>query len=266
MIDHLRVEGDGGLIRVDRLKTRQIADVDFPIIGFGPSRAIPARPAGEVTELGVPAELADHMPVQRADAIDERLFAELALDRQVLERLPGRCGDHTGTLGQIGIAAGLLGATRRRWGGLFHTECISAVIGHIDPGERGKLQACFRPTLRTIPAHVEAIGVLTAFGHETRIKGEDVLVALGSNLDDGGVVEGDTINVTRTPPCKGPLMVRTLTAHMTERHAAWQHSQQPHHVTQKFLWGFLGGFPAHQYTIKQPHGLFSFQVEVDTQP
>jgi hypothetical protein len=45
-------------------------------------------------------------------------------------------------------------------------------------------------------------------------------------------------------------MVRTITAQMTERHAAWQHQHQTHHVTQKLLWGFRGVFHAHQYTIK----------------
>jgi len=34
-----------------------------------------------------------------------------------------------------------------------------------------------------------------------------------------------------------------------------------HHVTQKFLWGFLGVFDAYQYTIKQPHESFSLEVE-----
>ncbi len=141
MIDQLRVEGDIGLIRLDLLKTRQIADIDFPIIGFGPSGAVPAWPAVEVTEVGVPAELADHMQVQRADAIDELLFAEVAIDRQVRERLQGLCGDHTGNMSQIGIDAGLLSGTLQRWGGLFHTECIRAVVGHIDPGKCGQLQA-----------------------------------------------------------------------------------------------------------------------------
>ena len=52
-------------------------------------------------------------------------------------------------------------------------------MGHIDPGQRGNLQALFRPAVGTVPEHVEAVGVLPAFGHETRIKGQDVLVAVG---------------------------------------------------------------------------------------
>ena len=60
-------------------------------------------------------------------------------------------------------------------------------------------------------------------------------------------------------------MPATLTTQIPERHAAWQ-QQQTHHVAQKFLLGFLGVFDAHQYTLKQPHGSFSIQVEGDTQP
>jgi len=53
---------------------------------------------------------------------------------------------------------------------------------------------------------------------------------------------------------------------MTARHATWQQQHQTHHVAQTFLVGLLGGFHAYQYTIKQPHGSFSVQVEGDTQP
>src|ERR687883_878882 len=96
MIDHLRVEGNVVIIHIDWLKTRQIVDVDFPIRGFRPSRAVPTWPPVEMTELGVTAEFADHMQIQRADAIDELLFAEIAIDGQVLERLQGLGRDHTG--------------------------------------------------------------------------------------------------------------------------------------------------------------------------
>jgi hypothetical protein len=81
------------------------------------------------------------------------------------------------------------------------------------------------------------------------------------NLYDGGVVETDKIKVTRKPSGKGFLMACTITTQITKRHAAWQHQQQTHHVTQEFLWGFLGIFQAHQYTLKQPHGAFSLQGE-----
>ena len=84
MIDHRRIAGDVGLIPRAQLKPCQVADVDVPSIGFGPSRAVPAWPAIEVTEVGVPAELTDDLHVHRADAIDDFLLAAIALDRQVL--------------------------------------------------------------------------------------------------------------------------------------------------------------------------------------
>src|SRR5262245_121941 len=99
MIDDLRIAGDVGIARLKLLKMRQVADVDFPVVDFRASRATPARPAVEATEVGVPATLANHMQVQSADAIDKLLFAEIAIDRQVLECLQGLRGNHTGNMG-----------------------------------------------------------------------------------------------------------------------------------------------------------------------
>ncbi len=42
MIDHLRVACAVGITRIELLKMRQMADVDFPVVGFGASRASPA--------------------------------------------------------------------------------------------------------------------------------------------------------------------------------------------------------------------------------
>jgi len=91
-------------------------------------------------------------------------------------------------------------------------------------------------------------------------------VAGCDDLDDGSMVEADNINVACKPSCKGALMVRTITAQMAKRHAAWQHQQQTPHVTQKFRLGLLGLFQAHQYTFKQPHGAFSVQGEWEYSP
>ena len=88
-----------------------------------------------------------------------------------------------------------------------------------------------------------------------------MLVAGGDDLDDGGMVEADKIKVAHKPSGKGLLMVQTITAQIAKRHVAWPQEQQTHHVTQKFLLGFLGIFQAHQYTLKQPHGAFSLQGE-----
>jgi hypothetical protein len=56
-------------------------------------------------------------------------------------------------------------------------------------------------------------------------------------------------------------MIRTVATPITKRHTAWQHQHQTHQGTQKCLLGFLGGFHAYQYTLKQPHGSFSLSVE-----
>src|SRR5918992_5982315 len=106
------------------------------------------------------------MQVQSANAIDDLLFAEIAIDCQVLERLQGLGGDNACNMGHISIDPGLLSATLRRGGGLFHTECIRTVMGHINPSECGNLQALLRSAMGTVPEHVEAVGVLPAFGHE----------------------------------------------------------------------------------------------------
>jgi hypothetical protein len=81
MIDDVSIERDVGLTRSDLLKTRQIAPVAFPGVDVRSSRATPAGPAVEATEVGVPAELANRMRGQSADAVDDLLFAAIAIDR-----------------------------------------------------------------------------------------------------------------------------------------------------------------------------------------
>jgi hypothetical protein len=110
------------------------------------------------------------------------------------------------------------------------------------------------------------MGPLPTCGDNTRGEGQHVLVAWHDNLDDGGAVEADKINVARKPSGKGLLMVRALTTQIAARHMPWQPQQQVQQVTQKFLWGFLGVFQAHPYTVTQPHGAFSFPVAGDTHP
>jgi hypothetical protein len=75
--------------------------------------------------------------------------------------------------------------------------------------------------MRAVPEPVKAIGALTAFGHKTGSTGQDVLVALGNNLDNGRTVEADNISVARKPPRKGFFMIRTGTTQSAERHVAW---------------------------------------------
>ncbi len=150
--------------------------------------------------------------------------------------------------------------------GLFHTACISTVMGHSNPRTCGHLQAPLRSAMGTVPEQVEAVGVRPACGHDTRVQGEDVLVAVGNNVDHSRVVEADNIHVARKAARKGFFLRRTVAAQMTACHAAWPHEPQAPQGTQAFLLGFLEVLHAYPYPLKQPHGSCSLSVEGDTQP
>jgi hypothetical protein len=196
-----------------------------------------------------------HLP--GADAIDECLFAAIALDHPGRQRLELMRRDDVATMGSRGIEARLLRSAVRRCRGLCNAEGIGPVRGDLDPGQRGNRQALCRTAVGAVPEPSATMGPLPACGDTTRVDGQDVLVAGHDNLDKGSPVEADEITVALTPSSQGCLMVRTLTTQLTKRHAAWQHQQQTPHVTQKLLWRFLCLFQAHQYTLKQPHGAFS---------
>src|SRR2546423_1268280 len=171
MIDHLGEECYVRLTRIDRCKTCEIADVDFPVIEFGPSRAAGARSSVEIAQMGITAELADHMQMQGAKALDELLFAEIAIDHQGLEGLELLRCDEACNMGHIGINPCVLCVTALRGGGLFDAPGIGAVMGNIDPSQGGNLQALFRTAVGTVPEHVKAIGLLATFGEKAGIEG-----------------------------------------------------------------------------------------------
>jgi len=127
MMDYLMIEGNVWIARLDLLKARQIVAGDFPIVGFGPSRPMGTRPLVQVTQMGITTELADQVHLQCTDAIDELLFAEIAIRDQVLERLELLRRHDAFTMGQIGIDTALLRIVVQRRGGLFHAEHIGAV-------------------------------------------------------------------------------------------------------------------------------------------
>ena len=77
--------------------------------------------------MGITTELADQVHLQCTDAIDELLFAEIAIRDQVLERLELLRRHDAFTMGQIGIDTALLRIVVQRRGGLFHAEHIGAV-------------------------------------------------------------------------------------------------------------------------------------------
>jgi hypothetical protein len=261
MIDHLMGECQVLIVRIDRLKARQIVVGDVPIVGFGPSRTGGTRPPVHVTQRGITPELAAQGHLQRADAVDELLLAARALHDPILARLELLCRHDAFNRGQRGVDTGLRRVALQRRGGLFHAERIGAVRGDIDPGQRGHLAALFRTTVGAVPEHVETRGLLTTVGHNTGGKGADVLVVGRDDMDDSRVVEADKITVTFTLSGKGFLVIRTITTQMAARHSSWHQQHQTPHVTQKFLLGCLGVFHAHQYTLTQLHRAFSLPVE-----
>src|SRR5262249_29734809 len=226
MMDHLRVECNMGVTCIDLRKPREIADVDFPIIEFGPSRTTTAWTSVEMAQMGITTELADHMQMQGTDAIDELRFAEIAIDDQVCERFEVLRRDDVCNVRHIRIDTALLRLGARRGGGLCHAEGIGAILGDIDPGEGGNFQALFRPAVGTVPEHIETIGLLAAFGYKTGIEGQNVLVTWWDDLNDGRMIEGNKIKIPCKPSGKGFLMIRTIPAQIPECHTAWQHQHQ----------------------------------------
>ena len=94
MIDHLRVECNVLIGRIDVLKARPIVVGDFPIGGLGPSRAGGARPPVQVTQMGITPERADQVHLANAPMPSTNCCVlQLAIRDQILERLE-RLGRH----------------------------------------------------------------------------------------------------------------------------------------------------------------------------
>jgi len=69
----------------------------------------------------------------------------------------------------------------------------------------------------TVPEHVETRGRFPTFGHQTGVKGEDVLVVGNDDIDDGSAVETDKIRVMFKPSGKGFLVIQTIMTQIAER-------------------------------------------------
>jgi len=84
---------------------------------------------------------------------------------------------------------------------------------------------------------------------------------LGNNLDMAARLR--LTQPRRVPtPRKGVFMIRTVTTPHDGTSTHWQSSIK--RITwHKHFWWASWGFHAYQYTIKQPHGSFSVQVEGD---
>jgi hypothetical protein len=53
--------------------------------------------------------------------------------------------------------------------------------------------------LAAVPEAIEAIGLLATFGHETGVHHQGLFMRRGNHRGDGGLIEGDTVNVPGLP-------------------------------------------------------------------
>lgn len=164
VMDPLMGERHAFIARLDWPQARQSTACDFPIVERRSPWAAGTWPLVEVPQVGIAAERTHQGHIQGADAIDELLFAEIAIDHQGLERLELLRCDDTCDMGQIGINARLCRVPALRGGSLGHTKGIGAVMGAIDPRQRGNLQALVRPAVGTVPAYIETRGLLPLLG------------------------------------------------------------------------------------------------------
>src|SRR5688500_7227101 len=143
-----------------------------------------------MTQMGIGSQLAHLMEFQSPHTSDEFLFAVSAIGDDIAQELQVMRLDYSAELLQIDIHTGGLRIRRlSTWRCLLHTETVGAVVGDVEPGQRGDFQTSFRPAVAAVPEAIQAIGVLTAFGHETGIHDHGLLMLSGYNLGDGALVE-----------------------------------------------------------------------------
>src|SRR5918992_1852052 len=171
MVEHLMIQHDVLVFGLKALKARQIAPVDFAIVGLLTARPWVFRTLIEIAQMSIGSQLANLMELQGPHTCNEFLFAVSAIGDDITQEAQVMRLDHTAKLVQIDIHAGSLRIRRlSAWRCLLHTERVSAVIGDIEPGQRRDFKPFFGSTMATVPKTIEAIGVFTAFGHETGVR------------------------------------------------------------------------------------------------
>src|SRR4051794_38957239 len=97
---------------------------------------------------------------------------------------------HTDQLVQIDIhTCGLCVGGLVCWGCLFDTEAVSAVVGDVEPSQSREFETLFAAAMAAVPEAVEAIGLLTTFGHETGINHQGLFMLRRYHLSDRRLVE-----------------------------------------------------------------------------
>ncbi len=77
------------------------------------------------------------------------------------------------------------------------------MVGEVEPSQRRDFQPFCRAAMPTVPAAVEAIGLLPTFGDNTGIDDQGLCMCRGDHVEDRRLVEGDKVNVSGVPTGKG---------------------------------------------------------------
>lgn len=114
------------------------------------------------------------------------------------------------------------------------------MVRDVEPGQHRDFQTFFRAAMTAVPEAVKALGLFATFGDKTGIDHQGLLMCRRDDAKDRRRVEGDKVKVSGVPPCKGPLVLRTVAAQIPKRRMAWEHKQQSQQVRQKLLLRLLG--------------------------
>jgi hypothetical protein len=199
------------------VEATQILPIDLAIIGLLSSRPRRAFRAGvEVAPMGITAEFADRKPAPFLDPVHPLLLGKVPIDDHILLAGQQMGLDRTQVL-KTGIDPRVVlgngtvvrlfrrpfplsfplffrrGNGRRGRSGLLDRERQPGVAFPIDDAEGGDLQTLFRTTRAPVPEKLTTLGLLTRFGDEAGIEGDDSFTFRPEGLVDQRSVEGDRI-------------------------------------------------------------------------
>jgi site-specific DNA recombinase len=201
MIEHLMVQHDVLVFGLKTLKAREVVPVDFAVVGLLTTWPWTFRPLVEIAQMGIGSQLADLVQLQSPHPGNEFLFAVSAIGDDVTQALQVMRLDHTAELVQIDIHAGALGIRHLStcWC-LLHTERVGTVVGDVEPGQGRNFKPFFCTAVAAVPKTIQAIGVFSTFGHETRVHDHGLLMLSRDDFGDSGLVERDPVECAAIPP------------------------------------------------------------------
>ncbi len=255
MVEHLMIQHDVLIFGLQALKARQIAPVDFAIIGLLATWTWTFGPLVEITQMGIGSQLANLVQLQGPYARNEFLFAVRAIGDDVTQEAQIMRLDHTAQLVQIDIHAGGLGirCLSTCWC-LLHTECVSAVVGDVEPSQSREFKPFFGPTMAAVPKATQALGMRATFGHEARVHDHGLLMLSGDDRGDGAFVERDPVKGAAVPPGECLFVIGAVATQIAKGGVAREHEQKSQQRGDKLVLRFLGLVEPTQYTLEQSHG------------